>query len=89
MQPRRLAFVNPACINIAMKDKAYRKILDDSDWIFPDGIGIQVACKMLGKRMKANLNGTDLFPALADAMQGTPHGCFLPTGRRRAHWPCR
>jgi N-acetylglucosaminyldiphosphoundecaprenol N-acetyl-beta-D-mannosaminyltransferase len=76
-QPRRLAFVNPACINIAMKDQSYRKILEDSDWIFPDGIGIQVACKMLGKRMKANLNGTDLFPALADAMQGTSHGCYL------------
>lgn len=75
--PRRLAFVNPACINIAVKDREYRQILEQSDWIFPDGIGIQVACKMLGKRMKANLNGTDLFPALADAMQGTEHGCFL------------
>ncbi len=73
----RIAFVNPACVNIAMKDDRYREALQKSDAAYPDGIGLQIACKMLGMKMKDNLNGTDLFPVLWDRMRERDLGVYL------------
>ncbi|CAM2064264.1 WecB/TagA/CpsF family glycosyltransferase [Sulfidibacter corallicola] len=73
----RIAFVNPDCINISIREADYREILERSDYIFPDGIGLQVACKLLRTQMKDNLNGTDLFPALCERIQGTEIGIYL------------
>ena len=73
----RIAFVNPACINIAMKNEKYRSVLSQNDAVFADGIGMHVACKLLGLSMKDNLNGTDLFPALCEKIQETGHGLYL------------
>ena len=73
----RIAFVNPDCINISLKNPEYRQILDDSDHIYPDGIGLQIACKMLKLQMKDNLNGTDLFPALCNKIEDTEIGLYL------------
>ena len=73
----RIAFVNPACVNIAMKHAAYHRVLQDTDLIFPDGIGLQIACKLTGQPLKDNLNGTDLYPALAAKMAETGQRLFL------------
>lgn len=61
-----VCFVNPDCLNIAWRDEAYRNIIKSCDIVLPDGIGIHVACKMLGTLMKENVNGTDLFPDLCE-----------------------
>ncbi len=82
-QPARIAFVNPACINIACKDAQFRQVLEANDEIYPDGIGLQVACKILGRQMKDNLNGTDLFPALCERLQTTEHRVFLLGARQQ------
>jgi len=82
-RPCRIAFVNPACVNIAMKNDAYRGVLEQSDLIYPDGIGIQIACKLTGRRLKDNLNGTDLFPALVEEMARQKRGLYL-LGAREA-----
>lgn len=76
-QGARVAFVNPDCINIALKDSRYRAVLEKTDAVYPDGIGLQIACKMLGMRMKDNLNGTDLFPILWNRMQDRNMGVYL------------
>lgn len=73
----RVAFVNPGCVNIAMKDPAYRSVLENNDVIFPDGIGIKIACRYLGLHMRDNLNGTDLFPALCERLEHSHHGIYL------------
>ncbi|CAM2010048.1 WecB/TagA/CpsF family glycosyltransferase [Acanthopleuribacter pedis] len=73
----RLAFVNPDCINISLRNPDYRRILEASDHIYPDGIGLQIACKMLRLQMKDNLNGTDLFPALCARINGDDLGIYL------------
>lgn len=73
----RLAFVNPDCINISLRNPDYRRILEANDHIFPDGIGLQIACKMLRLQMKDNLNGTDLFPALCERIHGEETGIYL------------
>lgn len=62
--PALLAFVNPDCLNIAYRNHDYHQILVRATRVLPDGIGIHIGCRMLGVALKANVNGTDLFPAL-------------------------
>lgn len=59
-----LFFLNDHCYNLAQKDEAYRKILNDSDLLLNDGIGIEIGAKILGFPFKENLNGTDFIPEL-------------------------
>ncbi|MBW3084585.1 N-acetylglucosaminyldiphosphoundecaprenol N-acetyl-beta-D-mannosaminyltransferase [Austwickia sp. TVS 96-490-7B] len=61
---RLICFVNPACLNTAVEDQQYRDVLDGSDLILPDGIGIKIASQIHGFTVQENVNGTDLFPRL-------------------------
>jgi N-acetylglucosaminyldiphosphoundecaprenol N-acetyl-beta-D-mannosaminyltransferase len=71
------AFVNPDCLNIAYRHTDYRTVLQRADKVFPDGIGLQLACRMLGIGLRANVNGTDLFPLLCERLAGSDSGIFL------------
>jgi len=62
-----MAFVNPDCLNIAWQDAGYRGVLLSADRVLPDGIGIHLGCRMLGVALRANVNGTDMFPILCEA----------------------
>ena len=62
----RIAFVNPACLNEATTNPEYNRILEDQGFVLPDGIGLLIGSRMLGVQMKANVNGTDLFPLLCE-----------------------
>ena len=61
-----IAFINAHCLNIACKDKNYRQILNDCSAVFADGIGAKIGAKMLGYLVEENVNGTDMFPLLAE-----------------------
>ncbi len=60
----RVAFLNAHCANVARRDAAYYDALATADMVLPDGIGVELAGKMQGRRFVANLNGTDFTPAL-------------------------
>lgn len=60
-----VAFINAHCLNIAYKDVAYRKVLQTCSAVFADGIGVKLGAGMLGCRVEENVNGTDMFPLLA------------------------
>ena len=61
-----LAFVNPDCLNIAHDNARYRTVLQRAARVLPDGIGLQIGCRMRGLALAANVNGTDLFPRLCE-----------------------
>lgn len=61
-----LAFVNPDCLNIACVNPEYRSILKAADRVLPDGIGIRLGCRILGVSLRANVNGSDMFPLLCE-----------------------
>ncbi|MEK6787561.1 MAG: WecB/TagA/CpsF family glycosyltransferase [Pseudomonadota bacterium] len=63
-RPRQLIFVNPHCVNIAGHDRPYREAVHSGDLVLADGIGMQMAGRLLGTPFRQNVNGTDLFPAL-------------------------
>lgn len=79
--PSQVCFVNPACVNIAARQRSYRMLLRRAAMVLPDGIGIKIAGDMLATPMRQNVNGTDLFPRLCAAMEGGGHGIYLLGGR--------
>nr|WP_209948814.1 WecB/TagA/CpsF family glycosyltransferase [Rhizobium halophytocola] len=65
----RVAFLNANNANILHVDRDYREILA-GQIVLPDGFGIDLAAWALnGTMFKANLNGTDLVPALLTYME--------------------
>lgn len=54
------AFLNAHCVNTAASDKTYARALRAADVVLPDGAGISLAVKMTGRKLRKNLNGTDL-----------------------------
>lgn len=59
-----LSFLNAHNANLMMSDETYRAALG-SHLVFPDGIGVNIASRLLnGTPFPANLNGTDFVPAL-------------------------
>jgi N-acetylglucosaminyldiphosphoundecaprenol N-acetyl-beta-D-mannosaminyltransferase len=62
----QLCFVNPDCLNIAYRDPEYAHVLNAADRVLPDGIGIHLACRIIGTSLLSNVNGTDLFPRMCE-----------------------
>jgi len=54
------AFLNAHCVNTAAKDPQYQRALRAADVVLPDGAGISLAAKLTGRKLRENLNGTDL-----------------------------
>ena len=72
-----VSFINADCLNISCKDENYRSILNAQDIVLPDGAGMNIACRMIGERLVANLNGTDLIPELWEVAVGKGYRFFL------------
>lgn len=65
----KVSFLNANNVNIMLQDSAYFDVLQHH-FVLPDGIGIDMAAKMLdGEAFAANLNGTDFIPALLTYME--------------------
>jgi N-acetylglucosaminyldiphosphoundecaprenol N-acetyl-beta-D-mannosaminyltransferase len=79
--PRQVAFVNADCINRCRGDAEYRGVLNMAHLTLADGSGVRLAGRILRQPIRENVNGTDLFPQLCGALEGTPHGVFLLGGR--------
>jgi exopolysaccharide biosynthesis WecB/TagA/CpsF family protein len=63
----KVTFLNAHNANLAYADPAFAEALDDF-LILPDGIGVDIAAKVLyGSPFPANLNGTDFVPAFLQA----------------------
>lgn len=60
----RVGFLNAHCVNVLAGDPAYARALTTADAVLPDGIGVDLAARLTGQRLTANLNGTDFTPRL-------------------------
>jgi N-acetylglucosaminyldiphosphoundecaprenol N-acetyl-beta-D-mannosaminyltransferase len=77
----QVSFVNADCVNIAARNKLYRQVLQSSNLVFADGIGMRIAGRCLGVPIVDNVNGTDLFPQLLTAAATSGLRVFLLGGR--------
>lgn len=78
---RRIFFVNPDCLNKTVTDREYFEILQSGDFVFPDGIGLIIAGKMLNTPLKENINGTDMLPFLCRMAAARGEKVFLLGGK--------
>lgn len=74
---KKFFFVNPDCMNKLFKDKEYFSILGKAHYIFPDGIGISIACNILKTPLLENVNGTDMLPYLCELSENKSYSLFL------------
>ena len=74
---RSLFFVNAHTLQLASKSDAFRRVLNEADLVLGDGTGVRWAARLNGVRLQANLNGTDLIPALMAAAEGDGRRCYL------------
>jgi len=73
----QVCFLNADCVNISRRDRQYLEVLHQADLVLPDGIGLRMAGWAAGVRLRENVNGTDLFPRLCEALSGTGKRLFL------------
>jgi len=76
-QLTRIAFANADCANLAARDSHYRQHLGAMDWVFVDGIGMRIAGMVMQTPVRDNVNGTDLFPLLCEALAGSGKRLYL------------
>ncbi len=79
-KPAQILFVNAHCVNISRADPEYLRILQQADFVFADGIGMQIASRILRKPLIDNVNGTDMYPMLCQAVQQKNLRVFLLGG---------
>jgi N-acetylglucosaminyldiphosphoundecaprenol N-acetyl-beta-D-mannosaminyltransferase len=75
---RSVFFVNAHSLNIATENAAYRRSLQQADYVFGDGTGVRWAARFVhSRRLKDNVNGTDLVPRLLPALAGRGYRYYL------------
>lgn len=65
---RMVHFVHPHALNLATRDATLRAQIADADLVLPDGIGLQLAARIVRSPLQHNVNGTDLLPRLCAAL---------------------
>ena len=76
-QQKTVFFINPDCLNKIFADRDYYRVLQAGGYVFPDGIGINIACKMLKNPLVENVNGTDMLPFLCASCCQNNYSLYL------------
>ena len=63
---------NPEILVIADKDPQYKNILNGAKLALPDGIGVVMAAKLVGKPLEARIHGVDLMESLCREVSNRP-----------------
>jgi exopolysaccharide biosynthesis WecB/TagA/CpsF family protein len=76
---RTVFFANAHTLNVASRDSEFRRVLQSSDVVLNDGIGLAVYARLAGTTFEENMNGTDLLPSIfaAAADRHEPLSVFL------------
>jgi len=91
--PHHVVTPNPEIVMAARRDPAYRAVLNAADLAIPDGIGLLLAARLAGARLRAHVRGTDLVLRLAARsaregwcwfLLGAAPGVAAEAGRRLA-----
>ncbi len=70
-------FINAHSVNVSARNADFRALLNQSEMNFADGSGLRIAAQSVGYRLADNVNGTDLFPHLCQAMSRSGKRLFL------------
>ena len=79
-KPSQVITVNPEMVMAAQKDKEFRRIINQANLIVPDGKGIMLAGKFLGKPLRERITGVDLTWAVCKLAEDRGYGVFFLGG---------
>jgi len=65
---RWLACMNPHSYVVALEDAPFSRALKASDWLVPDGVGVVLASRILGGRIRERVSGSDVFQGVMAAL---------------------
>src|SRR5712691_490072 len=82
--PHVVTTPNPEFVMLARRDAAFRAVLNRAALNIPDGIGLVLAARVAGDRLRAHVQGTDLVLMLADESAARGQLWFLLGGFRQA-----
>ena len=69
--------VNPELIMTAQKDEIFRRVLNSVALVLPDGVGILVAARLVGLRVKERVTGVDTVCSLVNVARENGLRLFL------------
>lgn len=69
--------INPHSYCVAKKDEEFKKALQQSDFLLPDGIGIVLAAKVLKGEKIEKIAGHDVFIHLMQQLEKNGGSCFF------------
>src|SRR5438270_8756522 len=78
--PHVVTTPNPEFVMLARRDVAFRAALNRAALNIPDGIGLVLAARLAGERLRAHVQGTDLVLMLAAESARRGHRWFLLGG---------
>lgn len=79
---KTILFLNAHYYNLSVKDLEYKNILNSSDLVLNDGIGVKLGLKFKGINEKENMNGTDLIPRIIELAVDKRKGIYLLGGEQ-------
>lgn len=74
---------NPEILTFAVCDSSYKNILNKAKIALADGVGVTIAAKMLGMRLRGRVTGVDLLERLCKAVAEKPITVGFLGGRHR------
>ncbi len=80
-QSLKVYIVNAHTLNLAWENPVYRQVLNEADFLFNDGSGVNLAGRLAGRSFPSNLVGTDLVPQLCEQAAPRSVGVFFLGGR--------
>src|SRR5947209_15023128 len=78
--PHVVTTPNPEIVMLARRDAAFRAALNRAALNIPDGIGLVLAARLAGERLRQHVQGTDLVLMLAAESAVAGHRWFLLGG---------
>ncbi|MGA1823312.1 MAG: exopolysaccharide biosynthesis polyprenyl glycosylphosphotransferase [bacterium] len=79
-KPHHIVYINVDCINKCFFDRKYRKIVEEADLVYADGMGIVHASKLFGSRLPERVNAGDFLPDLCHLCVDKGYKIFLLGG---------
>lgn len=65
---RYFVCANPHSMYVAESDDAFKRALKNADIITPDGVGVLIASKWLGGKIRKRVTGSDIFSGVCTAL---------------------
>jgi len=80
-KPFVILYGNAETLLLASRDFAYRQLLKDADILFPDGVGLSLVARLLGKPFLGRIAGADLVQEICKLASLNGKSVFLLGGR--------